>query len=424
MARLIRERDEAKQSYASLSEQIQAGGGAAAMQVDGGAGGKKREREADEAASEGEKKTKSGVSGDVVAKMTARAKALSKGRRKKPLPEGLATPEDLAAFALRGKFPLHAASGPGRGILCLDSDEASVVTGGADGKFKVFDLESQQAVGDAVKAHAKPITCVKLLGSAEGTGSALDLVGTCSADKTCKIWKKAGGSYELLFALDEDAAVGLDRQATGDYVVVFHKSGSWAFHALEDGAKLATASCENTEFTCGNFHPDGLILATGTASGDVLIWDVKEQKSVATFQGHKSAIASVSFSENGYYLATTSVDAEEGVKLWDLRKLQNFHTIDVRGQASGQKFGKKAPGVFAQFDSSGAFLAVGCGKSAQIYGAKQGWKALLPEAAGFADVQSTAAKGASCLGFGALAKTLFVGSSADHNLRVYGGASE
>ena len=85
-----------------------------------------------------------------------------------------------------------------------------------------------------------------------------------------------------------------------------------------------------------------------------------------SFQGHKSPITSMCFSENGYYLSTTSSDANEGVKLWDLRKLQNFHTIDVSDQASGQKFGKKPPGVFAQFDKSGAFLAVGCGKSVQV----------------------------------------------------------
>ena len=34
----------------------------------------------------------------------------------------------------------------------------------------------------------------------------------------------------------------------------------------------------------------------------------------------------MSFSENGYYLATA---AEDGVKLWDLRKLKNFKSLDA-----------------------------------------------------------------------------------------------
>lgn len=43
------------------------------------------------------------------------------------------------------------------------------------------------------------------------------------------------------------------------------------------------------------------------------------------FLGHRSAIRSIAFSENGYYLATSADDGE--VKLWDLRKLKNFKTI-------------------------------------------------------------------------------------------------
>ena len=47
-------------------------------------------------------------------------------------------------------------------------------------------------------------------------------------------------------------------------------------------------------------------------------------QNVAKFEGHRGAICSLSFSENGYYLATC---ASDGVKLWDLRKLKNFKTI-------------------------------------------------------------------------------------------------
>jgi len=48
---------------------------------------------------------------------------------------------------------------------------------------------------------------------------------------------------------------------------------------------------------------------------------------VATFEGHVGNISAISFSENGYYLATAADDAS--VKLWDLRKLKNFKNIQV-----------------------------------------------------------------------------------------------
>ena len=49
-------------------------------------------------------------------------------------------------------------------------------------------------------------------------------------------------------------------------------------------------------------------------------------QNAASFTGHKGAVHSMSFSENGYYLATT---ADDGVKLWDLRKLKNFKSIEA-----------------------------------------------------------------------------------------------
>lgn len=46
----------------------------------------------------------------------------------------------------------------------------------------------------------------------------------------------------------------------------------------------------------------------------------------ASLEGHKGPIHSISFSENGFYLATA---ADDCVKLWDLRKLKNFKTLDA-----------------------------------------------------------------------------------------------
>lgn len=81
---------------------------------------------------------------------------------------------------------------------------------------------------------------------------------------------------------------------------------------------------------------------------------MKNQENVATFSAHTGKVTSLSFSENGYYLATGSEDAT--VRLWDLRKLSNFHTIKM-----------DAPVKSVKFDFSGSYLGAAAGNVVNVY---------------------------------------------------------
>ena len=84
----------------------------------------------------------------------------------------------------------------------------------------------------------------------------------------------------------------------------------------------------------------------------VRLWEIKSATNVASFTNHVGKISSLSFSENGYYLATAS-EGHSVVKLWDLRKLTNFAEIDL-GSESGVV--RKVA-----FDFSGQYLGVAAG---------------------------------------------------------------
>ncbi len=58
-------------------------------------------------------------------------------------------------------------------------------------------------------------------------------------------------------------------------------------------------------YTRVQFHPDGLLLGAATEDALVRIYDIKAaQKTAATFKGHSGKVQGLSFSENGYFLAT------------------------------------------------------------------------------------------------------------------------
>lgn len=76
------------------------------------------------------------------------------------------------------------------------------------------------------------------------------------------------------------------------------------------------------------------------------IWDLSSGDNAATFEGHSQGICSISFSENGYYLASAS-PKENVVKVWDLRKPKIFKTIEINNEIRSIKF-----------DKSGSYLGV------------------------------------------------------------------
>ena len=106
---------------------------------------------------------------------------------------------------------------------------------------------------------------------------------------------------------------------------------TWCFWDVTREQRLCSVVGESA-FNSAVFHPDGLILGTASntfgsgESSTVKIWDVREQASVGTFADHAGDVHSLSFSENGYLMATAGVDAT--VRIWDLRKLKCSKLIE------------------------------------------------------------------------------------------------
>lgn len=86
-----------------------------------------------------------GVTGDVLQAIQATCDSLSKGRKKRPVPEGLPKPDEVAGWSAKEDVAPHQASKPG--VLCLDVaqyDDSLLVTGGNDKEAIVYDRKAQQ----------------------------------------------------------------------------------------------------------------------------------------------------------------------------------------------------------------------------------------------------------------------------------------
>ncbi|KAK6772902.1 hypothetical protein RDI58_028140 [Solanum bulbocastanum] len=339
------------------------------------------------------KKIHPGISGDVIKELQDCNAALSQQRKRRQIPATLAPVDALKRYTQLNSYPLHKTNKPGILSLDIHYPKDVIATGGVDSTAVVFDLPSGQIVS-TLSGHSKRVTSVRF--AAEG-----ELVVTGSADKTVRVWQNSeNGNYDCRHTLkDHNAEVqAVTVHATNKYFVSASLDGTWCFYDLASGLCLAQASYSFVSHFQKQFSD-----SWRTSGAQVKIWDVKSQANVARFEGHVGAVT-ISFSENGYFLATA---AHDSVKIWDLRKLRNFRTFSLYDEDTATET--------VEFDHSGNYLALG-GSDIRVYqvaSVKSDWNSIkiLPDLSGTGKATS--------LKFGPDAKYIAVGSM-DRNLRIFG----
>ena len=297
IARLIKERDEARSALANarlMAPQVAVGSAEAGPTE---------------------------ITEEIQANMVKLSKKLSTNRKKRVVSTNLAKADDISKYTELSSHPIHKATEPG--LTCLDihpTDPDRIVTGGIDKVAVLFNRRTGKKVG-ALVGHQKKITSVLFHPSK-------DVIFTASADKVIRIWNGTPAGYDTQHRIRTHNAevMSIDFHPSGDYLVSASADETWGFHDVASGNTLQQVkSAKLLAFDCIRFHPDGLLVGTGTADGVVRLWDVKDKgKNVASFTGHRGKITSVAFSENGFYMASSSED--NSLKMWDLRKLKDFQT--------------------------------------------------------------------------------------------------
>eukprot|EP01135_Chromosphaera_perkinsii_P000859 Nk52_evm22s152 gene=Nk52_evmTU22s152 len=387
IARLTKERDEAKSALVYIQQQngmdVASGSASTGAAAASSSPSKKRKLSA---SSSPVKKSKEGVPqkeeeqkaggelpAGVVEEMNSTAVRLSKGRKKRPKPEGFPDSNTLATLnsnnnGKKKEFEVSFTPKGQNGVFqlgCSSLSDTTIVLGGGSSSDAVVLDRNSGAVQTTLKGHKKPISAVLIIGGKEEDDK---LVVTGSHDGSIKIWNLAGAKKVLKTAevtidkVHSGAVTALCLHACGKYILSSSADGSWAMHELENGelvCKVDAATKAEGGLTKCAIHPDGLVFATGDAAGNVQVWDVKGQANVLTFDSEKDgdSVTGLAFSENGIYLA--SGNKSGSLKMHDLRKLSTVKTVDTEMELNSLRF-----------DTYGAYIAV-VGSDVKLYQANK-----------------------------------------------------
>ncbi|KAK4686241.1 pre-mRNA-processing factor 19, partial [Tremellales sp. Uapishka_1] len=388
IARLMKERDESREALASIQATI---GFAPA---------------ADDVEMAPEESTGALPKG-VEARILDTSASLSSVRKKRKPAPGYVTAATLKTYTQTTHVPsLHATKPAGIAAIDLASDSNKVLTGGNDKVVQLYDLESSKVVGTC-KGHTKAVTHVAFINDSLAVSS--------SADKTVKIWGQDSDAGKWVnkasISSFKGEVTGLAVHPTKTLIASASTDSTWSLYDIEASETVATYSAlSNLEggFSYSSFavHPDGILHGGGTKDGLVRVWDARQSTDLAASlqsTGHEKGINSLSFSENGYYLATSALDSPT-INIFDLRKLQIISTWNLPAENTVSE---------VRFDTSAQFLSV-AGTDLRIY-ANKTWDELYKF-----DDNAAVLTGAR---FGALGQKIVLGGL-DRTLRVLGAAAE
>ncbi|MCJ1230106.1 hypothetical protein MMC12_006777 [Toensbergia leucococca] len=306
MARLSRERDEAREALSKIT----VNGGPAtdgdAMQVDGQA-----------------------LSEALVATVDATQQRLSKTRRKRAVPDDWNTAESIQTFTpIETSKPLY----PGVRSISLDESYDLVLLGGTEEAAGVFSIKQKQAVRSLPGG----------IGAVTGTLWAGNKAAIASSTGAVKIFDNE--AEVCSFSAHTGEVKALAMHPSGEILASVGVDKSYVFYDLTSSA-LATQVYTNSSLNAAGFHPDGHLFAAGGVDGQIKLYEVKSGANAANFDA-SGPIQSLSFSENGTWLAAV-VQNQTTIGIWDLRKAAQIKSLDTGSQIE-----------CIRWDYTGQFLAI------------------------------------------------------------------
>ena len=317
----------------------------------------------------GEAAPEEGLPAAVLSQIDETHQTLSAARKKRKPSPGYSSAADVKTFTATHTIPsLHSSSPSGITSLALSRMSPSqFLTGGNDKIVQLYDRSNDKVLA-SLKGHTKKINHVAFR---EREGDATLLI-SAGADKIAKIWSYDATSQECIpkstLRNHKGELTGLATHPTSTILALSSTDKTYSYHDLTNFTQIFRSQPSEESFTSLSIHPDGTLLALGTPTSTIQIYDVRTGAIAAALSppdGTPFTVNTLSFSENGYHLA--SPDSLSSISVWDLRKQKITSTIPLGDDFKVNK---------VVYDLSAQFLGVAGNLGARVFAHKT-WEELV-----------------------------------------------
>jgi len=198
------------------------------------------------------------------------------------------------------------------------------LTGGNGKVVQLYDHGTDKVLA-SLKGHTKRVNHIAFC---EHDGE-LTLVLSAGTDKTTRVWAwahdAASGEYQPCTTIrtHKHDVTGLAVHPMSTLVVLLSLNRTYSLHELLGFTQVYHSAAFEDPFTALSIHPDGALMALGTPTSEIQIYDICIGSVAANSPPENATgpfmINTLSFSENRYHLLAPN--SLSSVTIWDLHKM-------------------------------------------------------------------------------------------------------
>lgn len=219
--------------------------------------------------------TTTGIPQEDLESMTTTWQRLSGERKSKKKTLVVIPPETLATLVETNKQNWHKTRNKA-GIVDMRLSAPNLITAGRDKQLVVYSLESKTlltTINVGVVVKSVDMNASRIIAG---------LPNQTLVQYNLESGEVIGEALQL-----SSAIVNVTLHPTGQHVMVTCENASVVFCGLYESSmsNIYTFEAEgDVEYSAGGLHPDGLICAAGTSTGQVHLWDFKNQTLASTYE--------------------------------------------------------------------------------------------------------------------------------------------